>query len=216
MSSIFENIFNKGKKEFLERKENAIFTLNEMAESVQHEGELFPIARQAYTESFKQFKVGKFDLSEESIKIYKDITGLKSSDDVTNTLLSFTRHDPDKFVILLKHLGGKLIKGNPTRSTAPDLILPRLKIMVREGKQGLSRQEWTSMVHSFYKMKGKSLPATSPDKPNPYWSFTTLCHGGGSKKGDIPHPFRILSADWNGREISGWSFTEKARKYLSA
>ena len=212
--SIFENIFNKGQKAFVEKKESAIFTINEMAENAKDEGELMPLARQAYTESFKAFKVGQFNLSEESIKIYKDITGLKSSEDVTNTLLSFTRHDPDKFVVLLKHLGGKTVQGNPNRSTAPDLIIPQFKVMVREGKQGLTRQEWVNMVHGFYRMKGKPLPNTSPDKPNPYWSFTTLCHGGGKKKGDIPHPFRILSAEWNGREISGWTFTDKAKKYL--
>lgn len=202
MSSIFENVFKKAVNQSADFRNQTIASIQDRAESATDEVELLELAKRAYTQSIKASMLAKFDeeMSLDDVKVLMDLSGSKSSADLTGFINAWTRHDYLKVIATLQYLRGV----NPRSSVAPTILLPFIKSQLKEGVKTINRQAFIKAVGAHYRAKGKAAPT---DLVNPFMSYLTLLHGG--KKG-----IGLLGEHYMGRSIDHWTFGPKASKYL--
>jgi len=169
------------------------------AEEATDDLSLLTNVKRAYTAHVKSILVQNFSLSENAADIFLDISGRPESE-IVKTLELMPRHAFKKVEATLESLSN----GRVVSSTAPALILPFIRAAARDGRKSISRREFVSVIHGYYKTQGKPLPKTSPNWPNPFASYI----GNISDARLCP----ILVPDQ--KQATAYSISERARKYL--
>lgn len=205
-------------KEIHEGRESSFI---EALESAQFETEEMRLLKGAYNQRQKSKALAKMELSSEAAGVLSDLSGLsekfskvgkKKSDAIKEAsalIASWPRHAKKKYWATLEFLASS---GTAVSSTAPSLILPFVASCARDEKLLIQRDEFISLIHSDYKKRGKSLPATSPNWPNPFASFI-------SNLANDEYGCAILEAlDVSGRpattKITQYKIRDRARPYL--
>lgn len=152
----------------------------EALESAQFETEEMRLLKGAYNQSQKAKILSKIELSNEAAGVLADLSGLSEKfnkvgkkrqdaiDEASALIASWPSKAKQKYWATLEFLSSS---GEVVSSTAPSLILPFIASCARDEKLIIQRNEFISLIHSDYKKKGKALPATSPNWPNPFASF---------------------------------------------
>jgi hypothetical protein len=139
------------------------------AEEATDDLSLLTNVRRAYTNHVKSILVQKFELSEKAADVYLDIdNGVLPETSMVAMLESMPRHGFKKINSTLESLAGS---GKVVQSTAPALILPFIRACSKDGRDSISRREFTAVIHAYYRAQGKGLPKTSPNWPNPFASY---------------------------------------------